>query len=45
MVALVFLNIAAYNMSWGPIPWVYVPELFPNRVREMGVAVSVGIHW
>ena len=44
-VALIFINIAAYNCSWGPIPWAYTPELFPNRIREIGMASSVAVHW
>ena len=34
------LFIAAFAMSWGPIPWVIVSEIFPARIR--GRAASVG---
>ncbi len=34
------LFVAAFAMSWGPIPWVVVAEIFPTRIR--GRAASVG---
>ena len=40
-VALIFLAIMAYNFSWGPVPWTLVPEIFPNRTREMGVGICL----
>jgi sugar porter (SP) family MFS transporter len=45
MVFLIFLNVMVYNLSWGPVPWVYVPEIFPNRVRERGVGICLTFHW
>ena len=44
-VALVMLNVMAYNFSWGPLPWAYVPEIFPNRTREMGMGICLTVHW
>ena len=40
-VAMIFLAIMAYNFSWGPVPWTLVPEIFPNRIREIGVALCM----
>ncbi|OQE28399.1 hypothetical protein PENSTE_c003G01339 [Penicillium steckii] len=34
-----------YNCSWGPLPWAYVPEIFPTRIRALGLAVSMLAHW
>lgn len=42
-IALIFLAIMAYNCSWGPIPWALVPEIFPNRTREMGVGICLAM--
>lgn len=44
-VALIYLFVVAYNFSWGPMPWPYVAEIFPARIREPGVAVGVGSQW
>ncbi|GIC89189.1 sugar porter family MFS transporter [Aspergillus udagawae] len=44
-ITLIYLDIIAYNLSWGPLPWPCVSELFPTRIREPGVAVGVGAQW
>ncbi|KAI1458710.1 general substrate transporter [Annulohypoxylon moriforme] len=44
-VALIYLFVIAYNFSWGPMPWPYVSEIFPARIREVGVAVGVASQW
>ncbi|KAJ5888469.1 hypothetical protein N7495_008510 [Penicillium taxi] len=44
-VAMIYLDIMIYNCSWGPMPWAYVPEIFPTRIRAIGLAVSMLAHW
>ncbi|GIJ99802.1 hypothetical protein Aspvir_003805 [Aspergillus viridinutans] len=44
-ITLIYLDIIAYNLSWRPLPWPCVSELFPTRIREPGVAVGVGAQW
>ena len=44
-VALIFLNIAIYNFSWGPVPYPYMAEIFPSRIRASGVSVGMGAQW
>ncbi|KAE8451479.1 hypothetical protein EG329_003552 [Mollisiaceae sp. DMI_Dod_QoI] len=44
-VALIYLFVIAYNLSWGPLPWPYVSEIFPTRIRSIGIAVGVGSQW
>lgn len=39
MVILVMLAIACYAMTLGPVTWVLLSEIFPNKVR--GIAMSV----
>lgn len=29
----------------GPLPWPYVSEIFPTRIREPGVATGVAAQW
>lgn len=45
VIALIFLNVAAYNSSWGTLPFVYIPEIFPTRTREVGVGIALAAHW
>lgn len=44
-VALIYLFVIAYNFSWGPLPWPYVSEIFPTRIREPGISVGVASQW
>ena len=37
-IAMVYLEAASYNLSWGPVAWLYIGEIFPSRIREIGVA-------
>ncbi|KAG2416369.1 hypothetical protein HFD88_007584 [Aspergillus terreus] len=44
-IALIYLAIVIYNLSWGPLPWPCAAELFSTRIREPGVAVGVAAQW
>ncbi|MDE6446513.1 MAG: D-xylose transporter XylE [Alistipes sp.] len=47
MAALVFIIIytASFMMSWGPICWVLIAEIFPNTIRSQAVAIAVAAQW
>ena len=47
MGTLVFIIVytASFMMSWGPICWVLISELFPNKIRGKAVAVAVAAQW
>jgi SP family xylose:H+ symportor-like MFS transporter len=44
---LVFIIIysASFMMSWGPICWVLISEIFPNTIRGKAVAIAVAAQW
>ena len=44
---LVFIIIytASFMMSWGPICWVLISEIFPNKIRGQAVAIAVAAQW
>ncbi|MFC0271773.1 D-xylose transporter XylE [Metabacillus herbersteinensis] len=44
---LIFIIIytASFMMSWGPICWVLISEIFPNKIRGQAVAVAVAAQW
>ncbi|KAL4940192.1 hypothetical protein BDV06DRAFT_197187 [Aspergillus oleicola] len=44
-IAMIYLEAATYNMSWGPVPWLYMSEIFPTRIREIGIAVGTATQW
>ena len=45
MVVLVVLAISAYAMTLGPVTWVLLAELFPNRVRGVAMATCTFALW
>lgn len=45
MVVLVVLAIACYAMSLGPVTWVLLSEIFPNRVRGIAMATCTFALW
>ncbi len=45
MVVLVVAAIACYAMSLGPVTWVLLSEIFPNRVRGIAMAVCTFALW
>lgn len=45
MIVLVVLAIGFYAMSLGPITWVLLSEVFPNRVRGVAMAVCTAALW
>jgi SP family xylose:H+ symportor-like MFS transporter len=44
---LVFIIVytASFMMSWGPITWVLISEIFPNKIRGKAVAIAVAAQW
>lgn len=36
---------AGFAMSWGPVCWVLLSEMFPNSVRSTVMAVAVAAQW
>ena len=47
MVCMVSIMVysAAFMMSWGPICWVLIAEIFPNTIRGKAVAIAVAFQW
>jgi SP family sugar:H+ symporter-like MFS transporter len=34
-----------FNLSWGPVMWVMLGEMYPNQIRGPGLAVAGGAQW
>ncbi|KAA6346469.1 D-xylose-proton symporter [termite gut metagenome] len=41
----VIVYAAFFMMSWGPICWVLISEIFPNTIRGKAVAIAVAFQW
>ncbi|KAB8256358.1 hypothetical protein BDV32DRAFT_141215 [Aspergillus pseudonomiae] len=44
-VILVMIYNAAFGASWGPIPWLYPPEILPLSIRAKGASLSTATNW
>ena len=46
-IALVAANlfVVAFGMSWGPVVWVLLGEMFPNRIRAAALGVAAAGQW
>jgi MFS transporter, SP family, xylose:H+ symportor len=45
VLTLTLSAIACYAMTLAPITWVLISEIFPNRIRSLGVSASVSALW
>jgi SP family sugar:H+ symporter-like MFS transporter len=47
VIALIAANLYVifFNLSWGPIMWVMLGEMFPNPIRGSGLAVAGFAQW
>jgi SP family xylose:H+ symportor-like MFS transporter len=47
MIALVAMLVytAGFAVSWGPVTWVLLSEIFPNQIRGKAMAVAVAAQW
>lgn len=47
VLALVSANLYVifFNVSWGPVMWIMLGEMFPNQIRGSGLAVAGFAQW
>ncbi len=43
--ACMMLYVASFAMSWGPVTWVLLSEIFPNKIRGKAMAIAVAAQW
>ena len=39
------LYVVFFNLSWGPVMWVMLGEMFPNQIRGSALAISGAAQW
>ncbi|OYO05292.1 sugar porter family MFS transporter [Enemella evansiae] len=39
------IYIASFSISWGPVQWVMLPELFPQRIRAGAMGITTTLNW
>ncbi|MBI9115798.1 sugar porter family MFS transporter [Sanguibacter suaedae] len=47
MIALVAANVfvVSFGATWGPVVWVLLGEMFPNRIRASALALAAAAQW
>ena len=47
IIALIAANlfVVAFGMSWGPVVWVLLGEMFPNRIRAAALGLAAAGQW
>lgn len=45
MAGMLYIFVCFYAMGCGPIPWIYVSDIFPTRTRHYGLALASASQW
>lgn len=45
VIACSYLFVASFAPTWGPISWIYPPELFPNHLRGKANSFTTSGNW
>lgn len=45
VIASTYLFVASFAVTWGPVSWIYPPELYPLRVRGKAVGLATSSNW
>lgn len=45
LITFAVLHVASFSLLWGPVPWVYLGESFPLRVRAKCIALGAATNW
>ncbi len=43
--AAILVYIAGFALSWGPVVWVLLAEIFPNSIKDRAMAIAVAAQW
>lgn len=41
----ILMFIGSFALSMGPVVWVLLSEMFPNRIRSIAMSVAVAVQW
>ncbi|KIY46119.1 sugar transporter [Fistulina hepatica ATCC 64428] len=45
VIACSYLFVASYAITWGPVGWIYISEIFPRSVRAQGCGLATATNW
>ncbi|KAI7889136.1 general substrate transporter [Mucor mucedo] len=44
-IVMIYLFVAGFAWSWGPVGWVYPAEIYPLSVRAKGTSITTASNW
>jgi MFS family permease len=44
-IVVVFAHLFAFGLGIGPIPWFFIPEMFPADIRPMANSIAISSNW
>ena len=45
LMSFLLLFIASHAIGQGAVIWVFLSEIFPNKIRAMGQSFGASVHW
>ncbi|KAK7432304.1 hypothetical protein QQZ08_001251 [Neonectria magnoliae] len=45
VIALAYIFVGVYGLTWAPVAWIYCAEVFPLKYRAKGVGLSAAGNW
>ena len=42
---MMLFYVGCFSLSWGPVCWVLLSEIFPNNIRSKALAMAVAAQW
>ncbi len=45
LISFILLFIASHAIGQGAVIWVFISEIFPNKIRSYGQSLGTGTHW
>ncbi|PSR81545.1 general substrate transporter [Coniella lustricola] len=45
IIAMCYIFVGIYGLTWAPVAWIYAAEVFPLRYRAKGVGIAASGNW
>lgn len=45
VIALAYIFVGVYGLTWAPVAWIYASEVFPLKYRAKGVGLAASGNW
>jgi sugar porter (SP) family MFS transporter len=45
VIAMCYIFVAVYGLTWAPVAWIYAGEVFPLKYRAKGVGLAAAGNW